>query len=252
MATFLPKGKRIHLKLRKATLNRGGSTRQHNFNLSLDLTEGDDTLTGLPEWLQNAYTNLARIGNCTALQKFDVVLSDVILEFYGTAKSRQKLWPVVTKAKLSKFVMERTGDEDEEVEVKLTFTAVFDTTKQIYDWVFADDDMEFWMAAESPQQELNLSGDNAAAAASDDDDDTEDDKDDDEEDDEESDDDEDEDDEEEEEEEEQKASASAAESQSAKAIRIRKEAESNAAKAAPAARPALIGNVPRRATVVTQ
>ena len=243
MATFLPKGKRIHLKLRKATLNRGGSTRQHNFNLMLDLTAGDDTLTGLPEWIQNAYTNLARIGNCTALQKFDVAFNDVVLEFYGSAKARAKLFPVILKAKLSKFVMERTGTEDEDVEVKLTFTALFDTTKQVYDWVYEEDDTEFWMSAESPQQELNLSGDNAAA--SDDEDDEDDDSED--EDEEESDDDEND----EEEDEEQEASAPIAESQSAKAVRIRKEAEINAIAAAPAARPALIGNVPRRATVVT-
>lgn len=158
MATFLPKGKRIHLKLRKATLNRGGSTRQHNFKLELDLTEGDDVLTGLPEWMQNAFTNLAQIGNCAEEQKFDVVFNDHTLEFFGSGKAKQKLFPVVLKAKLSKFVMSRTGTEDEDVEVKLVFTALFDTTKQIHEWVFDDEDSELWMSAESPQLDLNLKG----------------------------------------------------------------------------------------------
>jgi hypothetical protein len=158
MATFLPKGKRIHLKLRKATLNRGGSTRQHNFKLELDLTEGDDVLTGLPEWMQNAFTNLAQIGNCAEEQKFDVVFNDHTLEFFGSGKAKQKLFPVVLKAKLSKFVMTRTGTEDEDVEVKLVFTALFDTTKQIHEWVFDDEDSELWMTAESPQLDLNLNG----------------------------------------------------------------------------------------------
>jgi hypothetical protein len=105
--------------------------------------------------------------NVTQLQKFDVAFNDVTLEFYGSAKARQKMFPVVLKAKLSKFAMTRTGTEDEDVEVKMDFTVLFDTTKQIHEWVFDEDDTDFWLAAESPQQELNLAGAEASEAAED-------------------------------------------------------------------------------------
>lgn len=188
MAVFLPKGKRIHLKLRKATLNRGGSTRQHNFNVEFNLSEGDDTLTGLPEWIQNAYTNLAKLSNVTVAQGFEIVLTDYTLEFYSTAKNRSKMFPVVLKAKLLKFKMTRTGTDDEDVEVKLTFTILFDTSKAIHDWVFDEDETDFWMATEAPQMDLDLAGVQATAPASiaavaDEDDESDDDDEDDEEDD---------------------------------------------------------------------
>lgn len=175
MATFLPKGKRIHLKLKKATLNRGGSTRQHNFQLVLDLTEGDDTLVGLPEWIQNAYTNLIKTANYTDLVKFELAFGDETLEFYGSAKAKTRLWPVVLKAKLAKFSMIREGEEEDAV-VKLFFTALFDTTKVINEWVFDDEDGEFYMSSESAQQDLNLTGVQTKAPAAEEDDDKEEDE----------------------------------------------------------------------------
>ena len=232
MADFLPRKKRIHLHLSSGTFNR--KTRQHTFKLVLDLTEGDNTLTGLPAWVQNAFTNMAKLVNCNPYQSFEVALNDVVIEFFSTEKARTRMWAPILNARIFDFEMTRTGTE-EDLTIKLSFKAVFAASKDANDFVFDEGDGDFWMSAESPQQELNLSGDNAAATVSDDEDDEE----------------EEEEEDGEEDDEEQEASTPIAESQSAKAARIRKEAEANAANAAPAARPPMIGNVPRRATVLT-
>ena len=156
---FLPKSKRIHLHLSAGTFNR--KTRQHTFKLILDLTEGDNTLTGLPAWVQNAFTNMAKLINCNPYQSFEVALNDTVLEFFPTEKSRTRLWAPILNARLNDFEMTRSGTE-EDLSIKLSFKAVFAASKDANDFVFEEGDGDFWMSAESPQQELNLSGDTAA------------------------------------------------------------------------------------------
>lgn len=256
MPRFIPKGKRINVSMLANSFNR--QSRRHTLRFGFDLSAGDSTLVGLPEWLQTAYTNIVRTGNLTRMQQFDIVLTAMTVECFATEKARRPDWAVMFKANLSKFAMTRTGESDEDAAVKLQFIAEFDALKEAHDWIFESKKANFWLAFEASQQTLNLSGEQTAAASSDDDESDDDDDaeqedlpldDDSEDEDEDSDDDEESDDEDEDEDD--PAELEASESQSAKAARIRKEAESNSAKAAPAARPALIGNVPKRTPSVT-
>lgn len=249
MPSFIPKGKRINVSMLANSFNR--QSRRHTLRFGFDLSAGDSTLVGLPEWLQTAYTNIVRTGNLTRMQQFDIVLTAMTVECFSTEKARRPDWAVMFKANLSKFAMTRTGESDEDAAVKLQFIAEFDALKECHDWIFESKKANFWLAFEASQQALNLSGEQTDAAGSDDDE-SDDEEDasqenlplDDEDDD--SDEDESDDDDEDDEDEDEPAELEASESQSAKAARIRKEAEANAANAAPAARPALIGNVPKR------
>lgn len=223
---FIPKGKRVKLTLRDAALLRRGEEKRHHFKVDIVLSDGGDSLNGMPEWVQNAYTNLIKTGNLSTLQKFDVRLENATVEMFPTPKGRRFFSPIMD-ATLSSFLMTRTGKGDEDAVVTLSFSAYFPGRKEIHEWTFDHKTANFWAAFEEAQQDLNFAG----TGAEDDDGQDELDLDDagaedagnsaigDED-----------------EEEEDEVAAAPSESQSAKAARIRKEAEKNAAEAPPAAR----------------
>ena len=190
MTSFIKKDQRVKLTLRDSHLLRRGEEKRHHFKLELTLSEGDDTLTGLPEWIQNAYTNLVKSGNLTDLSKFGKLrFENMTLELYSTPRTKQRFFSVINGATLSKFVMTRTGEEDEDAVVALSFSAHFPGRKDVHDWTFDYKNAAFWMAFDDPQGELNLAGkptvveddeDEAEETVSDDEDDDEDEDDDDE------------------------------------------------------------------------
>lgn len=249
---FLPKSTRAKLHLSKQDLlKRSAEDKRQTFSVFIALSDGN-ALVGMPDWVQNAYTQMVRIANKSKKQVFDVVIANCFIEMFGTEKTKSKLFSIIQAATLSNFTMERTGKDEEDVAVKLAFKISFNARKEIYDWFWDAKKDDFWACFEESQQDLSFQAARDAEADStneaDDDEDAEqedlpleDDEDDEDE----------EDEEEEDESEDEPAELEASESQSAKAARIRKEAEANAANASPAARPALIGNVPKRTPSVT-
>jgi hypothetical protein len=156
--TFIQKSKRVKLTLRNAALLRKGEEKRHHFKLELNLSEGDDTLTGLPDWMQNAYTNLIKSANLTDCQKFGKLrFENMSLEMFPTFKGK-RFFSIINGATLGAFVMTRTGEGDEDAEVRLTFSAYFAGRREIHDWTFDHSKADFWMAFDSPQGELNLAG----------------------------------------------------------------------------------------------
>jgi hypothetical protein len=241
---FLPKSTRAKLHLSKQDLlKRSAEDKRQTFSVFIALSDGN-ALVGMPDWVQNAYTQMVRIANKSKKQVFDVVIANCFIEMFGTEKTKSKLFSIIQAATLSNFTMERTGKDEEDVAVKLAFKISFNARKEIYDWFWDAKKDDFWACFEESQQDLTFAAARDAESESDDD------SDDDEEEDAEQEDlpldDEDEDEDDEEDDEDEPEELEASESQSAKAARIRKEAEVNAANAAPAARPALIGNVPKR------
>lgn len=170
MADFIPKGKRIHVRLSKGDFNR--KSRHHTFKLVFDLTADGDTITGLPEWVQNAYTNLAKFANLNPFQRLEVSVDNAVLEFFPTQKSRTRLWAPILGAQLTNFEMERKGTE-ESLSIRLKFNATFPWNKSAHDFVGSEGDDDFWLSAESPQQDLNLTAAQETAAETSDDEDEE-------------------------------------------------------------------------------
>jgi|GEM_PF-6994947 len=155
---FISKGKRVKLTLRNAALLRKGDEKRHHFKLELNLSDGGDTLNGLPEWMQNAYTNLIQSGNLTDLQKFGKLRFDnMSLDMYPTYRGR-RFFSIINGATLASFAMMRTGEKDEDAEVRLSFSAYFAGRREIHDWTFDHSRADFWMSFDAPQGELNLAG----------------------------------------------------------------------------------------------
>lgn len=229
---FLPKSTRCKLHLSKQDLlKRSSEDKRQTFSVYCMLSDGNATI-GMPDWVQNAYTQMIKIANKSKKQVFDVVIPNCFIEMFATEKTKSKLFSIIKEATLSNFTMERTGKDEEDVAVKLTFKISFSARKEIYDWFWDAKKDDFWACFEESQQDLTF------AAARDAESDSEDDEDSDEDEEAEQEDlplDEDDDEEDEDLEDEEPI----VESQSAKAERIRKEALKNAAAAPPAARPAI-------------
>jgi hypothetical protein len=154
---FIDKGKRVKLTLRDAALLRRGEEKRHHFKVDIVLSDGDDALNGMPEWVQNAYTNLIKTGNLATMQKFDVRLENATVEMFPTPKGRRFFSPIMD-ATLSSFVMTRTGKGDEDAVVTLSFSAYFPGRKEIHEWTFDHKTANFWAAFEEAQGDLNFAG----------------------------------------------------------------------------------------------
>lgn len=156
MATFLPKGKRIEVSIHGYSLNR--KTKRQTLRLRFDLTAGDDTLTGLPTWIQNAFTHIVQTGNLAKDQGFTAVFVGATMECFASAKGKTRSFLVVG-ADLSKFEMRRKGGSDEDVVIELEFIAEFAAQEAIHKWVYdTPQEDEVWLAFELAQTDLNLNG----------------------------------------------------------------------------------------------
>jgi hypothetical protein len=240
---FLPKSTRAKLHLSKQDLlKRSAEDKRQTFSVFCSLSDGN-AMTGMPDWVQNAYTQMIRIANKSKKQVFDVVIPNCFIEVFGSLKTKSKLFAIIKEATLSNFTMERTGKDEEDVAVKLSFKISFAARKEIYDWFWEAKKDDFFASFEESQQDLSFQAARDAQTDSDDEDDSDEDDEEEQEDlplddDEEEEEDEDDSDDNEGDEVEEASPAAVAESQSARAIRIRKEAEKNAAATPPAARPA--------------
>ncbi|HEV2709131.1 MAG TPA: hypothetical protein VGU67_02860 [Edaphobacter sp.] len=172
---FLEKSKRVPLHLIKQDfIKLSDENRRLTFHVSCPLES--NTLTGMPEWIQNFYTLMIRTANKGKKQIFDEAVHNCFVEMFGTEKTKQKLFPIINEANLTGFAMERTGKDDESAAVKLSFKISFAARKEIYDWAYDTKKTTFWAAFEESQQEL-YSPANAADSDSDDDDDDDEDED---------------------------------------------------------------------------
>lgn len=141
---------RKKFRLREANLLLKGVEKRHSFVFECTLTDGDDTMNGFPEFIQNAYTIMLKSANRQKRIAFDERIENVAIEFWSTFKIRTRVFPVVIGATLAKFNMERVGKTDE-ADVVLTFTAVFLGRKEIHEWTWDHKKHDFWASFE-PQQ----------------------------------------------------------------------------------------------------
>jgi hypothetical protein len=164
MANFLPKNKRVQVTIHGYSLNRTNQTQ--TLRIRFDLTQGDDTLNGLPEWIQNAFTHMIRTGNCAKKQLFDAVFPAATLECFCSGKAKTRDFLVSKKADLSKFEMTRKGIGDD-ASVVLEFIATFPKQTAIHKYIDETPiDEEVWMQFEQAQTALDLSGEKTAAETS--------------------------------------------------------------------------------------
>lgn len=151
---FLDKSKRVPLHLIKQDFVKlSDENRRLTFHVSCALGE-DASLAGMPEWVQNAYTQMIRVANKSKKQLFDTVIPNCFVEMFGTEKTKTKLFAIVNEATLSGFTMDRTGKDDDDIAVKLCFKISFAARKEIYDWAYDTKKTTFWAAFEESQQEL--------------------------------------------------------------------------------------------------
>lgn len=159
MANFLPKDKRVLVTIHGYSLNRTNQTQ--TLRIRFDLTQGDDTLNGLPEWIQNAFTHMVKTGNCAKKQEFSAVFPAATLECFASQKAKTRDFLVAKKADLSNFQMTRKGS-DEEPTVVLEFVATFPKQSAIHKYIDETPiDEEVWMQFEQAQTTLDLTGDRA-------------------------------------------------------------------------------------------
>lgn len=153
---FLPKTKRVRLRIHKTDLIRMASDdKKHKFDASIVLTQGDDTMTGMPEWIQVAYETLLKARNLQKDVNFTHNLSNVAIEIFATPKGR-RTFPIIVDANLTGFQMDRTGSSDDP-QIALYFSMKFPGRKEIHDWTWDHKGMECFASFEQQQGVLNMS-----------------------------------------------------------------------------------------------
>lgn len=168
---FLDKSKRVPLHLIKQDFVKlSDENRRLTFHVSIPLDDGNN-LMGMPDWVQNFFTVMVKVANKGKKQVFDNVVPNCFVEMFATEKTKTKLFSIVNEATLSGFSMERTGKDDEDVAVKLSFKISFAARKEIYDWAYDTKKTTFWAAFEESQQELYREPDSEDGDSDDDDED---------------------------------------------------------------------------------
>lgn len=150
---FLEKNKRVALHLIKQEFVKL-SDENRRLTLHVSCILDAHALTGMPDWIQNAYTLMVRIANKSKKNVFEEAIHNCFVEMYGTEKTKTRLFPIINEANLLKFTMERTGKDDETVAVKLLFQISFAARKEIYDWCYDTKKATFYAQFEESQQEL--------------------------------------------------------------------------------------------------
>lgn len=151
---------RKKFRLKDATLLRRGEDRRHSFVLEQVLTEGDDTMNGMPEFICVAYNTMIKSANRQKRMVFEERFENVAFEAFPTFKGR-RAFPIVIGAQLYGFIMERIG-KGEDADVVLRFVVLFSSTKQVHDWTYDHKRADFWAQFEEQQGNL-LSGEEMPA-----------------------------------------------------------------------------------------
>lgn len=153
---FLSKTTRTKLHLsEQKLLKRSSDDKRQTLSVFVKLSDGN-ALVGMPEWVQNAYTQMVKIANKSKHQVFDTVIPGCFVECFGTEKTKSKLFAIINAATLSHFVMDRTGKDDTDVEVNLSFKITFAGRKEIYDWYWDAKKETFFAQFEESQQDLTF------------------------------------------------------------------------------------------------
>jgi hypothetical protein len=152
---FAPKTKRVRLRVHKTDLIRhAAETRSQKLDVSIVLTEGDDTMTGMPEWIQVAYESLIKERNLQKYIKFTHNFSNMAIDVFPTPKGRRNFPPIID-SDLQTFQMERVGSSDAP-QVALYFSIKFPARKEVFDWTWEQKGMECYATFEQQQRALEM------------------------------------------------------------------------------------------------
>lgn len=139
-------------RLREYNLLRRDDEKRQQFIFEQDLTEGYDTMNGMPQFVQSAYKTMLKSANKQKNVTFEERIDNVAIECCPTFKGRP-FFSVIMGAQLTKFSMSRTGSGDEP-RILLSFTAIFGARKEIHDWAFDHKKADFWADFEPQQAEI--------------------------------------------------------------------------------------------------
>lgn len=156
-SVFVAQDKRVKVTIHDTQLLRKNDEKRHKFNMSVTLTDGDDTMVGMAGWVQNAYAAMLKSANLKKRDDFEARFENIAIEFFPTFKGR-RFFAIIVGATLSGFRMERVGKGDD-CDVLLHFTAKFPGRKEIHEWTFDHKSAECWASFEQQQGQLNLEGD---------------------------------------------------------------------------------------------
>lgn len=173
MSSFISKGKRIKLHISNAEVKRIGDHKIQTLKATCNLSDPTDTLAGMAEFIQNAYTLMQKTSNKSKSHKFDEVLDGMAIDVFPTPKGR-RVFATITDSTISNFSMARTGKDDETAMVTLSFELEFTGRKEIYDWAWDHKGASCFASFEQQQRELTMEAPNGSGVDDEDEDEDED------------------------------------------------------------------------------
>ena len=152
---FFPKNKRVRLRVHDTGLiTLSDEEKRQKFDVSVVLTEGDDTMIGMPEWVQVAYAAMLKSRNLQSNIRFPPKFDGMAIDIFSTPKGKRTFSPIID-GNLFGFEMDRTGT-DEEPQIALYFSMKFPGRKEIHEWTWEHKGQDCFACFEQQQGTLEM------------------------------------------------------------------------------------------------